>query len=156
MEDKAKNEFDSLAVLWSGAWDNFKFRRNLELKFSFAIWAALGTFIGTILSGKITLNGYFVLQGTIIIGGLLLILHVVWTYGIGRANNYDRKIALHYERTMQALSKSEFSSELNKELEQGRKNMGKLLSNWSHVTQIFITLLLYVGSILSVASQLKS
>ncbi len=150
MDTNSKNKFDALATLWKGAWENFNVRRQYEFKFTFALWTAFAAFISIIITSESETINHNYLIGTIIIGGLISLLHLWFIVGIGRAHNLDREIAIHYERKMQLLSDSEFPQELKTKITQSHKRMGKLLRNWSHFTQAIITILLYLGAILSI------
>lgn len=147
MDTNTKNRFDSIALLWKGAWDNFNNRRVYEWKICLAIWTVFAIFIGSNISGDYKIFDIKIIVGIILIGGLITIIHARWIFGLGRANRVDREIAIHYERILQKLSNSEFSEKLEKRIKSPRLQMGKV-SNWSHSTQIGITLLLYLASIL--------
>jgi hypothetical protein len=158
MKDNKKNQFDSLYLLWKGAWDQFNARRVYEFKTCIAVWTAFASFIALVLTGRLLQFGdsIYVILGTVICACLITISHIFWINGLGRANRLDRLIAIHYERMLQNLTDSKFDKELENTLKGPRDKMGKLIANWSHRAQIGITIVLALASIFAVIYSSKA
>jgi hypothetical protein len=148
MNEKEKNRFDALSILWKGAWDNFHQRRNYEWKFCVSIWTAFSIFIASIISGKLVFKSIYILLWLIFYGGIITLFHFWFISGIQRAHKLDRNIAIHYEKIMQYISNSSFSKELEYDLKEARSLWGKLMGHWGPATQIGITILLYFGAVI--------
>ena len=147
MNQEEKNIFDSLSVLWKGGWDNFNQRRNYEWKFCLSVWTAFAIFISSIVSGKLVLKSIWILLGILIVGGTITVLHIKYIAGIQRGNRLDREVASYYGELMKDMLNIKFPQELVNRLNDVKSEWGSL-TNYSPLTQILITTLLYFVSIL--------
>lgn len=138
MTEVEKNQFDALSTLWKGAWDQFNERRKYEFQISIAVWTAIGSFSGFLLSkDNLKIDKTFAIG--VIIGLIwILVLYFNWTYGLAKANKKDRSKAFHYEVKMQNLSRSNFGVGHQNSIQRTGSSVW-ILTNWSHGTQIWIT-----------------
>jgi hypothetical protein len=143
-----RERFESILSLYQQAWHSFDERRNYEWKVVTTLWTGLALAIAgsvsvrlsaPILGGRITLSLWFVVT----IG-----LFAYWLWGLGRANNADRQIAMHYERDLQRLCSAQFDEALVGRLTRLQIRMG-LLSNWAHTLQLGVTVLLAASLLLA-------
>lgn len=152
MKATEKNRFDSIYLLWKGAWNQFNIRRTYEWKFCLAVWTALSSFIALVLTGRLHLfeNSGFIITGTSICAILILVLFIIWINGLSKACDKDREIAYHYERILKQLSRSNFNKKLLKELEMTLTIMFIPLKKWNQFVQISITIVLTIACVLAV------
>ena len=150
-----KDRFDAISIMYKQAWNNFNERRKYESKISYGIFTVYALTIAGILTqiDKTTINGSTFLWGTILIGGIVLILHCLYLRGAFRANFIDRKIAVHFEGIMQTLSSSEFDIDFKKNFI-SKSNLSKdkipfFLATWHPIVLILISLVLYIALILA-------
>ena len=110
-----KERFDSISILYIQAWDNFNERRRYEIKISYSVYTVYALAIaGLFMTVKEKyLNDTFI-WGTGIVGGVLILIHLMWLISITRANYIDRKIAIHYEEFLQTIANCCFSNDFHK------------------------------------------
>lgn len=149
MTSEEKNQFDAIAALWKGAWEQFNERRRFEFQISLAVWTALASFIALVISKDGTFNES-VLIGTWICAILIFLIYVLWTLGLYRANTFEKRIAFHYADKLRKLSDSEFDRNLKQDLDNSQKSKMRF---WSQAVQIGITFVLSVAAIVSVISK---
>lgn len=150
MDDKTKNRFESLAILWKGAWDQFNERRKYEFQISLAIWTALASFTGFILTSKEIAFDETVLYSA---GGgfmAIFLVYFFWRHNLSIANQKDKEIAFHYERILQSMSDSEFSPTLKSYLASNKWVKKYPFLSWSPLSQIVVTALLCLAAFFAV------
>jgi hypothetical protein len=150
MTEEEKKLFDALSTMWSGAWKQFNERRNYEWKLSLGVWTACASFIGLVITGRISphLEGWPIAAALAFLGLLLVLVHCYFLCGLDHACHNDMDIAKHYELKMQSLSQSPFPDKLEDRLKEARGRTG--LKNWSIVSQAAITLILLLLCYLAV------
>jgi len=147
MENFQKDKFDSLTVLWQGAWNQFNERRRYEWKGSMAVWTFYAAYMTAILSGKFpTLGQQWPVLVSVLLA-ILAILHFRWLHGIASRNQIDQKIALSYEPAMKDMVGVTFDDALTKMIKDAQGHLGDMLGHWSHSSQLGITVALCVASI---------
>ena len=159
MNEDQKRRFDALETLRKAAYDSFDGRRTYEWKFCFSLWTAFAVLIGALVTqpveeGKtLPVTGWGPFVATMVICVTLACLHGVWLVGLGRSNRVDRLISYHFEREMRDVSLVlPFPKGLEAELAVLRNRMG-LIGNWSHGSQLTITLLLAASTILAMGGR---
>lgn len=156
MDDKTRNQFESLATLWKGAWEQFNERRKYEFQILISIWTALASFTALILSSE---KVSFPKEVFIWSRNGLAAIFIVYVYGrvyLEKTNRKDFKIALHYERMLQKLSNSEFDVTLKKKLEKSKLVQKLPFLNWAPLFQIAITLIFCIAALLAVLYKSQS
>lgn len=94
MDDKIKNRFDSLAILWKGAWEQFNERRKYEFQISLAIWTALASFTALILTGKDIRFEPKVDKWAGLGLCIIFLIYAFWRHHVTKANRKDKKVGL--------------------------------------------------------------
>jgi len=159
MEPEEKNQFDSLATLWQGAWNQFNERRRFEFQICLSIWTALAAFTSIMLSKK---DSEIEISGTVCAFALVVLLALdflfwFWIKELRKRNDLDKSIALHYETKMQGISNSSFDplgdiEKMKKQIQSSES----IFSTWSHGIQIYITILFSICAFFSLFLKLKS
>ena len=153
MDEESKKKFDSLAILWKGAWDNFHERTKYDWKFCLAFWTVFVGLIYILIHEDITLKKEYIplwplWVWALFIGLVSTLVHICWICGIKRADNLDRLIAIHYEEKMQDISNSRFDEKLQKKIDEVRRKWDEDRFCYSHKLQIGITCMLYLSAII--------
>jgi len=78
MNNEEKNKFDSIEVLRQSAWNSFQHRQGFEWKICLALWTALSSFIGMILSGKCGRIEHLTATITTIVCLFIIGLYLYW------------------------------------------------------------------------------
>lgn len=149
MDEDTKRQCDVIMKLRDESWKRIFERRHYEWRAAYTLWAALGAFIVIALTNKgiFVSHNCFTLAGVIIIGAALCIFHGLWLKGLGRATDDDRQIAIHYEKKLRSLSKSELEGEREKELDKHSNKQRGLFGDWSRSIQFFVTMVLSIAVI---------
>lgn len=140
--EEEKRRFDAIFSLFDVAWRQFNLRRDFEFKVTLSLWTALALAIAGL--AKASELQTIPMLGMIPICVAVFVLHTLWCWGIGQAQNGERRIAFGYERTLQKLSQTCFDEITKKQLASLQERMG-LLKNWTYVFQLGVTALLLVA-----------
>lgn len=169
MDNEQRNRFDALETLRQSAWNNFDKRREIEWKVCLSLWAALGLFIGAILTRKedfVSVNLSMILVTSVIMV-FAVAVHIVWIAGLYKAHNADKAIINFFRDQMMKELSVHFPEKLKDKLDQidkrNDKLEGKLLEMvyrfpgkfWYHLIQGAITLLLASIAIISLLATSK-
>lgn len=139
MTEEEKYRFDAVFSLYDTAWRQFNLRRDFEFKVTLSLWGALTLAIAGVAQTPKPLN--ISILGMVPICVSVIALHTLWCWGIGQAQNGERRIAFGYEKTLQEISRTSFDEITKKQLTSLQKSMG-LLKCWSYVFQLGVTALL--------------
>jgi hypothetical protein len=152
MKEDEERLFKALDMLRSAAWTSFDQRRTYEWKFCIALWTALAVFTGALVTQSTDSTKTFHLKGiwpvllTGTIGFAVAAIHAYWIKGIGEANTVDRKVSYVYEKKMCPLIAVSHSDEILPIVRPRHSRMG-MLGNYSHMSQVAITVPLVLGAI---------
>jgi hypothetical protein len=149
MTEEDKRRFDAVFSLFDVAWRQFNLRRDFEFKVTLTLWTALAIGIAGVWNVSHLAAISIPPKEMLPIAIILFALHALWCWGIGQAQNGDRRIAIGYERTLHELSRTSFDEATKKQLKSLQRRMG-LLKNWTYIFQLGVTGLLL--SILVIAS----
>ncbi len=153
MDENEKRRFDAIIELHNSAWRRVTERRTYEWRVAFTLWTAFAAFIAIVVTRMELINQHSVYTVLIGLGGIgvaLCIIHGRWLRGLGEAVDDDRNMAIHYERILQGLSNSEFDTEFRNYLDTKLPKQSTFWGNWSRPNQLFITIVLFITSILAV------
>jgi hypothetical protein len=151
MNEDEERLFKGLDTLRSAAWASFDHRRTYEWKFCIALWTAQAVFIGTLVTQPTDITKTFPLRGiwpvivTGLIGLAIAAIHVYWSKGISEANTVDRRVSYVYEKKMCPLIGVSHAEQILPIVSPRQNKMGKLI-NYSHLSQVAITVLLVIGA----------
>jgi heme A synthase len=146
-----KELLEGCLKLADAAWRDLDKRRSYEWRINFALWTALAVFAGLGLKGEIDLASPFPLLGQ---AGLLILLLLLlafigfvyiswWTAGIQDRNKKDRLAANFYWNKIDEELKTGYDKETRAAKEEG------WWENWSHRSQVAITLVFLIIAALS-------
>ena len=140
--EEEKRRFDAVFSLCDIAWRQFNLRRDYEFKVTLSLWTALALAVAGVARASKPLT--IPMLAMVAICVTLFSLHTLWCWGIGQAQNGERRITVGYERTLQELSQTCFDEITKKQLASLRNRMG-LLRNWTYVFQLGVTALLLMA-----------
>lgn len=145
MNEEDRRRFESLFSAYDLAWRQFNERRDTEFKMSLTIWTALA--LATAGSFSIhELPAVPNIQWIILAAGVILVgLHALWCWGLGRAQRADRAVALCYEQALKSLARMEFDDYTRGILE---RTPGRF-KGWSYFFQLGVTIVLTGSLVLS-------
>jgi hypothetical protein len=142
-QPSVKDKVEALFKLEDSTWREFHQRRSYEWKINFALWASLGTISGFVIKESLELTPW-VWVGI----AVLFSAYVWWQYGLFTSNKMDQEKRNCY---LQAV-REDIGVELPEHLLKRPHTSGKTFyENWSHSTQIAITLvlLMFAGYVLT-------
>jgi hypothetical protein len=138
VSEEDKRRFDAVFSLFDLAWRQFNLRRDFEFKVTLTLWTALAIGIAGVLNVSHLAAISIPLREMLPVAMILFALHALWCWGIGQAQNGDRRIAIGYERTLHELSQTSFDDVTKKQLLSLQRRMG-LLKNWTYIFQLGVT-----------------
>jgi hypothetical protein len=146
MRAEEKNRFDALETLRQAAWTAFTGRRSFEWKVCLALWAGIGAYIGTLLSGKVTPQTPH-MWGATAAAVVIVLSHAYWIYGLARANELDKEQAFFFRDAMMAELSMEFPKDVIEKIATVKRGW-HTCKNWNRYFQITITVLLAAAAAL--------
>jgi hypothetical protein len=152
MDENTKRRCDVIMQLREESWKRIFERRHYEWRAAYTLWAAFGAFIAIALTNEDIFsdsNRWLTLAVAIIVGAAFCVIHGFWLRGLGKATDRDRQIAIHYEKKLRSLSKSELEKDFEEDLDSEEKQRG-LFGDWSRSNQWFVTLVLSIALIWAV------
>jgi len=151
MDENERRRFESLEVLRLAAYQSFNDRRSYEWKLSLGIWSAQAIVAAALLRSEDdkTLQGTSRWVAAAAFGAVLALLHLFFTWRVGRANRVDQDAFIVCRDAMEALA----SLEVGDDLKDGREELRKWRGRWSWFTQVGITLLFTVGWVLIIRAR---
>ena len=144
MKEEAKMEYDAVVVLWTRSWQNISERRTYEWRVAFSLWTALAAVISIILTKRVPDTALTLFPGFLSVAlfvAAITVVHAWWLHGAGKARDFDRRMAFHYEDKLRQLSNSDFPDDLKIQLLGRRRAQRGLWGDWSQLPQITVTLL---------------
>ena len=152
MNELDERLFKALDTLRSAAWTSFDQRRTYEWKFCIALWTAFVVFTGALVTQPIDTTKTFPVKGvwpvvfTALVGLVAAAIHAYWSKGLSEANAVDRRVSYVYEKKMCPLIGVSHAHEILPIVRPRQSRMGTL-SNYSHLSQVAITLLLVLSAV---------
>ena len=138
-----------MEALRVAAYQSFNDRRSYEWKLSLAIWTPIAVLVAGLVQpgheGTFPFKGIkygFAATG---VGLAIVLLHIYFNNGMARANAIDKDVSLFYAKRMRTVIGLHFDSKLDQKIDAlpGRpKHPLTQWTQWGHLTQIGITLLL--------------
>ena len=152
MTNEEKNRIDAIELLRKAQWESFDKRRSYEWKIGIALWTAIASFIVITIKSKITYNiRSLELIIASIIFVIIIIIHAFWIWDLRRANKLDKDIAIFFRDTIMEKITISFPVPIKEQIDsidkKGRKS--KILSLWSHIFQLVITLIFILLAVIS-------
>jgi len=146
MTEEERKRFESITTLMQSAYDSFNDRRSYEWKLSLSIWTALALLlVGLVQTAKFPVSFPFSVIISAIMGAILIYLHIFFSHGVARANSIDKDVFLHYNKEMNKIVNLPFPKKLQDDIDNLPHNKGWW--QWSHRSQIFITILLVMAAV---------
>ena len=152
MTNEDKNKFDALEQLRAAAWESFDKRRPFEWRVCIALWTAFAAFIGALVTGKGVIPTTASAVGTTVIALTILVLHYIWLRGLGHAHEADKHIHLFFNGQMMDMLGVQFPEKLATRLAATRRGWGTMFANWNHLSQIGVTAVLALSTIITIWS----
>lgn len=148
MNTEEKIEFDVIFALQETTWKGIYFRHGVEWKLTIALWTVLSTFIGTVITGRISfLNLQNIIIFSIIGISIISALFILYLIGVWKFRQAQLSLIADYDKRLYKLTNTKRSELTNTRLSKSNK-YNKI--SWSLVLKIGITLILLVGSIFAV------
>lgn len=157
--DEVKNRIDALELLRKSAMERYAWRAQVEWKLCIALWTALTAFSGAVLTGKALLHpGCFVVVVIILLAASICWLHWKWLCGLRDTQHLDNRISFFFRDRIMAIAGEAFPpadeknpTSIRQEMENLRAKDRGVWSHWSHGFQLWVTILLAIGTIAAVS-----
>jgi hypothetical protein len=118
-------------------------RRAYEWKVSFGLWTALGILAGLLIRGEFKPPTVQAVFYAALLACIVLVYIFVWSIGLHRRNAKNRRDAQHFWN----LAVKEFETG---SIEKFKVTpIGSVFRDWSHLTQILITLMLAIVAVVA-------
>jgi type VI protein secretion system component VasK len=75
--------------------------------------------------GAAIAKGPGVVWATAVVGFLVVVLHACWLWGLARAMDRDRRMAIHYTHLLQCMSNSAFEADFERQLNSNTNRIGR-------------------------------
>jgi len=139
----ARDSVEAALKLGDCAWRDFDTRRSYEWKANLALWTALGAFSFLFLKGDAKpLPGPWMAAAIVILLLIDAVYIFIWTPGVFRRNRHDQDSAHSYWHQAATLA--------NLKIPPVPEISRSAFKNWSHASQVMITLFLTLVAILAV------
>jgi hypothetical protein len=143
MEEKDIAEI--LFKLAEQKWQEYNSRRSYEWKVNFGIWAGIGIFSGFCIKENIRFDNILIIILLSIFYIVMILVYYIFRRGISKSCNDDQIERFKYiDKIHEILDLNK--TEKPKELIICNKKVNILKLNWSHITQLFITILILLIS----------
>jgi hypothetical protein len=139
-----KEELELMLKLADSSWRDFDTRRSYEWKISFGLWVALATLSGFAIKEGIKVSEWVVLFQLIV----AFIYTFIWSEGLYKMNNKNQELAKEYWKKV--AEKTGFKSD---KVSETNKKSRLAIFNWSHGSQIAITILFLFISYLALTGK---
>ena len=148
MNENEKRRFDAIWELCKSSWQRISERRVYEWRVNFTLWTTFAAFIAIVVTRTLPVQQIYLFWGVVAIGAALSVIHWRWLKRLNDATWSDNCIAIHYEEILRELSSSGFDKDLKKDLHQIREKQKSLWRNGARLSGLFITIVLYIATIL--------
>ena len=148
MTSDSESEYEALDVLRKSSWESFDKRRAFEWKVCIALWTALATFIGIMITNGHNDPPCYEKIVAISAFGFIVISHLFWLIGLHRANQIDKKISFKLFDAMLKIINEKHSKDTKEYIEEFKNKDNQIIKLWNIQFQFIMTLILVVISIL--------
>lgn len=149
MNSEEKNQFDAIYALQQMTSNGMNRRQNAEWKMTISLWTVLSIFIGTVLTGRISiLHSQNILIFTIISISIICVLYILNLIGVWKYQMYQLSLTSDYGQQLFMMSEA-----IRSENTEARYvNVVKYHRiKWYLILRIGITLILLISVVLSVS-----
>jgi hypothetical protein len=148
-----KKDAETIINLVNSCWIEYDTRRSYEWKVSFGLWTAIGIMVG--FSFKENFIFPFKTWEIITLLSIILFSYILFQLGLFQSSKWDQRKRHYYIKKclhpLLDITLSDASEEEKRAFEKGPKTSSKyLLFNWSHLSQILITLAFLVILFISI------
>jgi hypothetical protein len=142
-DDLRDKKIKLLTSFAESSWTEYDTRRSYEWKVNFALWASFGLIAGFSIKESYPLGDWiwFIIA-------FIAVIYIRWQLGLHNSSRHDQKKRHFYEEKIRLMMKIYLPDDLKKPPSTSNEN---LFLNWSHGSQIFITIsfLVLLGFILT-------
>jgi hypothetical protein len=142
-----KDEIETLLKLADSSWRDFDTRRSYEWKISFGLWVAIATLSGFAIKEGIVLSDWSIIFQLLI----AFFYAFIWSANLYDMNFKNQETARKFWK--KAAEKTGLNSEEAANLYESKQKSKLAILNWSHGSQIVITILFLVISFLALTGR---